>query len=459
MSNTFTLDDVKKELKAASEEVGKTMETLKGELDAAKAEVKSFGASRADTDAKVKEIAEVVTKAAGEVEALAKLAKQTAELAEKHAQDIEVLRSAKVAGSDEHAESIIQHAKALFLERNPDRKNHAEFDVKSVNMEEVARAMKAFERIFHANTEQDGIMRLSDAEKKSLTNHGYSNSRFLVTPQISSRILSCFDEKTDLTGLVTVDNVSKGSVVYMVDKGDISMAGWQCDTDCLANGNAVNFRDMIGEKEIRVNSLRFKLCASRALLDDMDIDLMGWAANKVRRAFMHRISESIVTGDGDTKPIGFMAQKGGLQTCDVNTPAGYTAGSFTWQDLIMLKYMVNTQYHAGAGYLVNQNTLGKILTMSDANNRPIWVEMPGEAPVLMINGSPLRISTWMPDAVTGSTPVFFGDLKELYTLVVRRALTMVRDDITAPWCVQYNWETRVGGDVTCAAAGRLMRVG
>jgi len=455
----FGVEEVKASMEAAKKEVGRALNDLEAEVKSAQTELKRYGSQHTETVEKLGRITEQATKGMADIEALGKLTSELTATVEMQAKQIDALRTSGVADSREKAEMIVEHAKALWLEQNPKRSDGQEFDPSKVNRDEVAIAMKAFSRIFHASHEHQALQALTPEERKSLTAHGYSNSRFLVTPQISNRILSCFDEKTDLTGLVTVSNVSKGSVVYMVDKGDIDLAGWQCDTDCLANGNAVNFRDLIGEKEIRVNSLRFKLCASRALLDDQDIDLMGWASNKVRRAYQHRVSESIVGGDGDTKPIGFMNKLGGVQVCDVNQPVGYTAGTFTWQDLIALKFAVNTQYHANAGYLVNQDTLGKILTMSDANNRPIWVDKPGEAPVLMINGSPLRISTWMPNSITGGTPVFYGDLRELYTLLVRRALTMVRDDITAPWCVQYNWEMRVGGDVTCPAAGRLMRVG
>ena len=64
----------------------------------------------------------------------------------------------------------------------------------------------------------------------------------------------------------------------------------------------------------------------------------------------------------------------------------------------------------------------------------------------------------MPDVAPGSTPVLFGDLGAGYTLVNRKAVSMVRDPYSAGFCILFRWEARVGGAVTCSNALRLLRI-
>jgi hypothetical protein len=44
-------------------------------------------------------------------------------------------------------------------------------------------------------------------------------------------------------------------------------------------------------------------------------------------------------------------------------------------------------------YLMNQNTFGLLLTMSDAMDRPLMIAVPTEGAVFLLNGSPIRIAT------------------------------------------------------------------
>jgi HK97 family phage major capsid protein len=57
--------------------------------------------------------------------------------------------------------------------------------------------------------------------------------------------------------------------------------------------------------------------------------------------------------------------------------------------------------------------------------------MPGRELGFMLAGSPIVIASQMPDILPGSTPVLFGNLREAYTLVTQRALTMTPDIYTA----------------------------
>jgi HK97 family phage major capsid protein len=96
--------------------------------------------------------------------------------------------------------------------------------------------------------------------------------------------------------------------------------------------------------------------------------------------------------------------------------------------------------------------------MSDALGRPIMIASPVNPGEYIINGSPVRIATQMPDVIPGSTPVLFGNLQAAYLLVTRKAVTMLQDPFSAGYCILFKFEARVGGNVVCANAARLLRI-
>ena len=63
----------------------------------------------------------------------------------------------------------------------------------------------------------------------------------------------------------------------------------------------------------------------------------------------------------------------------------------------------------------------------------------------------------LPDCISDACPVAFGNWKETYTIVRRKAVTLIVDNVTG-WCPIYRWEARVGGMPTCVNASRLMRI-
>jgi HK97 family phage major capsid protein len=108
----------------------------------------------------------------------------------------------------------------------------------------------------------------------------------------------------------------------------------------------------------------------------------------------------------------------------------------------------------GSAYLMNQRTFGLMLTMSDAMGRPIMIASPVEPGQYLINGSPLRLVTQMP----GATPVAFGNWNQAYTVVNRKAVTMLQDQYSPGFSVLFKFEARVGGGVICPNAARLLRI-
>ena len=225
---------------------------------------------------------------------------------------------------------------------------------------------------------------------------------------------------------------------------------------CWSANYTKDLVDGLGELEIKPEPLRYIICASRDLLEDASVDIEAWLLRKVALAGSATVSGAVIAGDGEGKPLGILNPKSGIPMCDVS--ANTLAGQFTWQDLIMLKWEVPMYWHRDGSYLMNQNTFALGLTMSDATGRPLMIASPTEAGTFLVNGSPVKIATQMPDVTPGATPVAFGNWKEVYMLVNRKAVTMQQDPYSAGFCVLFKFEAGIGGGITCPLAARLMRI-
>jgi HK97 family phage major capsid protein len=297
---------------------------------------------------------------------------------------------------------------------------------------------------------------LSLLERKALSSFALGSSGYLLPPEWSSQILSCLEDQSDITGLLTNIAISGSSLKMFSDGTDLDHAMWACDVDCWSAQRIQDITKGLAEIEIRPEHLRYIVCASRDIIEDASVDMERWLFEKVSRAFRNTVSSAVVAGDGLGKPQGILHPGSGIPICDtgVNTPAG----QFTWQDLVMLKWQVAVQFHRDASYLMNQNTFALTLTMSDAMGRPIMLPSPVVAGQYLINGSPVYLATQFPDCVGGATPVAFGGWKQAYTLVTRKAVTMQSDPYSAGFCILEKFEARIGGSVTCSNAARLLRI-
>lgn len=203
--------------------------------------------------------------------------------------------------------------------------------------------------------------------------------------------------------------------------------------------------------------MRYIVCATSDLLEDSGFDIETWTLNKVTRAFKNTVSSAVMIGNGVGMPLGILQPQSGIPICDTspNTPAN----QFSWQDLVMLRFQVPMQFwSADSGYIMNAATAGLLFTMSDAAGRPIIMPSLQDPLTFTLLGSPLRIASQMPDVVPGATPIAFGNWKQTYMLVNRKAVTMQHDPYSAGFCSLFKFESRVGGSVVCPQSARLLRI-
>jgi HK97 family phage major capsid protein len=214
----------------------------------------------------------------------------------------------------------------------------------------------------------------------------------------------------------------------------------------------------LGELDLKPESLRFVVCVTSDLLQDAAFPIEIWILDKAAKGFRAAINLAILLGDGIGKPLGLLSASGGVPICEVSPATN--PGTFSWQDLLQLKYEIPIEWQAGSAFFMNQRTFALLQTMSTAEGRPLFGAMGTSAPGtgFQLAGSPIHIISQLPDCAAGSTPVMFGNLKAAYLLVTRRGLTMRTDPYTAAWCTIFLFDQRIGGAPTCPNAMRLLRI-
>lgn len=163
---------------------------------------------------------------------------------------------------------------------------------------------------------------------------------------------------------------------------------------------------MVKDTFDRVNLDSHKLAAiirvTNELLKDSAVDIEAYLA----ATFADRLSvseeEAFIAGDGVDKPLGLIHQaKVGC--------ASESAGSVSIEDVLNLIFSVPEKHRRNGTLLMNDNTLLSLYKQCAAMDTNLWL---GKDDTFF--GYRIVRCAAMPDAASGSMPILFGDLKQVY---------------------------------------------
>lgn len=321
-------------------------------------------------------------------------------------------------------------------------------------------ARSGFKQLFRAADPN----KLDPQIRKSLSAFAFGNLGWIAPPEVSSRVLSCFTDASDLASLVGQTQIGAGSLVLPVDNARPQLGVFACDSACWGAGPQPDLTNGLGTMEIRVDPIRATSCATTDILADAQFPIDQWLMRKASLSFSNLINQAILYGDGLSKPAGLMHPGGGIPICEPSpaTPLG----TITWQDVLSLKFQVPESWLSRGSYLMSPSTLALLLTMSDATGRPLMIATPiadanmraGLSGYSMF-GSPIHVLNQFPGDISmpGTIIMGFGDWEQCYLLVWRKSVSMLTDPYSAGFCVTFRWEARVGGAVVLPCAARWLR--
>ena len=294
-------------------------------------------------------------------------------------------------------------------------------------------------------------------EAKALTVNSDTNGGYLVHPQMGGIIQTYAYETSPMRELASVITVGTDSYELVTDN-DQAGWGWVGETQARPD----TYTPQLGKILIPVNEMYAMPNASQKMLDDSEVDIENWLADKVGQVFAHGEASAFISGNGVNKPQGILSYAAGANVGNqqvMQIPTG-SASTFTYNGLLALQNSLKEPYQANASFLMQRASMVNALSIADTQNRPIFnmnydKNAGGEGYIM---GKRARFAADMPAVGANSLAVAYGDWKKAYQIVDRIGIRVLKDPFTNKPFVRFYTTKRVGGAVKNFEAYTLGKV-
>lgn len=224
---------------------------------------------------------------------------------------------------------------------------------------------------------------------------------YLVPDEFERTLVEALEEENMFRSLAHVIQTSSGErkIPVVASKGS---ANWIDE-----EGPYVDSDDSFGQVTIGSFKLGTTIKVSEELINDSVFDLENYISKEFARRIGSREEEAFFTGDGNGKPLGFLAANGGAEV-------GVTAASataITADEIIDLYYSLKTPYRKNAVWILNDATVKAVRKLKDSTGQYLWQPALTEGTPDKLLGRPVYTSAYMPTAAAGAKTIAFGDFK------------------------------------------------
>jgi HK97 family phage major capsid protein len=310
---------------------------------------------------------------------------------------------------------------------------------------------------------------ISEVERRSLSVGQDLDGGVLVTPDLSGRMVVRIYETSPMRQYSAVQTIATDALEGSADL-DEATVGWVGETATRSETATPNVPQ---PWRIPVHEIYAAPRATQKLLEDANIDVVGWLAKKVGDKFGRTFNTAFVTGNGIAKPRGF-ASYSTAATADASRAWGVfehiatgTNGSFgtdpnAINKLMDLIHAMKDVYVTNGAFYLNRTTLGKVRQLTDASSAGKFVFLPSfqaGMPDTLV-GYPIRkLQDMATYTTTDALALAFGDMQETYQIVDRLGVTTLVDPYTAKPYVIFYTRARVGGDVVNFESMKFLKFG
>lgn len=299
-----------------------------------------------------------------------------------------------------------------------------------------------------------GFDRLSEDEKKSLTANSDPDGGFFVRPEVSNEILRTVTETSPIRSVASVITIGSGSFEQPKRTAAHTGATWSGETGSPDD----SVGPKVGILTIFAHMLSADPKASQTLLDDSVVSIEQWLADEVALNFAVAENTTFVTGDGNSKPRGFLTYPAGTDDDQIEQIASGTSGEVVGDGLIDLQVALKEEYQLNASWIMQRATVGNIRKLKTTDLQYIWQPglRAGESDLLL--GRPILKANDMPAVAADSLSIAYGDFRRGYKIVDRKGISILRNPYTARPFVTFFTTKRVGGDVTINEAIKIQKL-
>jgi len=301
---------------------------------------------------------------------------------------------------------------------------------------------------------------LRASELKALSAGSNPDGGFLVPPEIEAQIsqrLIAISPIRSIAGMRTISsNIYKKP--FMTTGPAV---GWVGETDVRTQTAS----PILDELSFPAMELYAMPAATATLLEDSAVNIDEWLAQEVEQVFAAQEGTAFVTGDGNNRPKGFLSYSTVAKSTWTWGNIGYIAsgvsGAFPASNpsdvLVDLIYAVNAGYRQNGVFVMNRKTQSAIRKFKDTTGNYLWQPPASAGGKATLMTFPVIEAEDMPDIITNSLAIAFGDFNRGYLVVDRAGVTVLRDPYTAKPYVLFYTTKRVGGGVQDFDAIKLMK--
>lgn len=338
--------------------------------------------------------------------------------------------------------------------------------------------MKAYRELYiksmRRGLDQKEEAHLRELEAKTLSVNSDADGGFTVPTDMSGRIAKRVFETSPMRQYASVVTISTDALEGPVDAEEFD-SGWVGETQSRAETTT----GKIGMYRIPTHEVYAKPKISQKLLDDGQWDWESWITKKIADRFARRENLAFVSGNGITKPKGFLAWDTVADDRTANyfslKKLGYivsgksadfpdvpSSGSAPAQGdpLINLQTALKSEYRnmPGTAWAMNATLVGRVRRLRDNQGHYLWMPGFGTSPSTLL-GFPIAEFNDMPALAADSFSVAFGNWAEGYSIVDRIGIRILRDPFSSKPHVEFYATKRVGGDVVNPEAIKLLKFG
>lgn len=171
-------------------------------------------------------------------------------------------------------------------------------------------------------------------------------------------------------------------------------------------------------------------------VEDSHFDIEKYLTSEFARRFGRAEEDVLLNGSGIKEPTGL------LTTADIGVESELT---ISYDDIIALFFATKSEYRRNGVWLMNDDTALILRKLKDSDDNYLWNQATDT-----ILGKPVVISDYMPNIVSGNTPIAFGDLSYYWMLERQPLFVKVLSEL-------YARENRTGYAVFERIDGKLIR--
>jgi len=303
---------------------------------------------------------------------------------------------------------------------------------------------------------------LKDMQTKSLIAGSDPQGGYAVDDALFGQIEKLQRNQSAMRKIARTVRSGHGTLKFITSNSDLG-ANWVSEEESRPNLDAGTFNlASISAQECYANSK-----VSNILLDDSEIDLDSFIAEDVADKFSALEGAAFTNGNGVGRPRGIFSydtstdpdgtRAWGSVEYVPSSKSGAFASVAPQDDLIDLIHAVKPKHRQRGSFLMNSETLATIRKWTDSSGL-LWEKSLAKGQPSFLLGYPVYEDSNVPAIAADSLSVAFGDFHSFYTIVDRRGITLIRDQVTSKGFTQFYLTRRTGGGIINFEACKFLKM-